>query len=101
MIDFGLLFNNYLLMTNAAREGARHAVIGSNDNFVENIIRNATSTLDQTELIVTISPAPAFRKTGDEITIAIEYDHTLLTPIINTIVPNPVHLTTQVMMRIE
>ena len=101
IIDFGLVFSNYLVISNAAREGARSAAIGSTDAQVEALISNITSTLDQTKLDTTIYPAEALRKKGDEVIVIIEFDNDLLTPVISAIVPNPLHLTGRTVMRIE
>jgi len=38
---------------------------------------------------------------GGEVTITITYDNVLLTPLISSIVPNPLKLTAKTVMRIE
>jgi Flp pilus assembly protein TadG len=101
IIDFGLLFNNYLVIANAAREGARSAAVGSTDALITTSINNMTATLDQTKITITISPVQAVRKKGDEVTVTVKYDNTLLTPVISAIIPNPVHLTAKTVMRVE
>ncbi len=101
IIDFGLLFNNYLVMINASREGARIAAVGSTDSDITLKVNNMTSTLDQDKLKITIYPEESARKKGDEISVTVEYDNTLLTPIIGAIVPNPIHLKTKSVMRME
>lgn len=101
IIDFGLLFNNYLVITNASREAARNAAVGSSDLEINILVANMTSTLDQTKLATTIYPAESLRKKGDEVTITVEYDNMLLTPVISSIIPNPMHLTAKTVMRME
>ncbi len=101
IIDFGLLFNNYLVITNASREAARQAAVGATDMELNILVSNMTSNLDQTKLMTTIYPAQALRKKGDEVVVSIEYDNTLLTPIISSIIPNPMHLTAKTVMRVE
>jgi Flp pilus assembly protein TadG len=101
IIDFGLMFNNYLVINNAAREGARNAAVGSSDANIKNMILNMTTTLDHSKLTTTIHPAELLRKKGEEVTVTIEYDNRLITPIISAIVPNPLHLKAKTVMRIE
>jgi len=101
IIDFGLMFNNYLVINNAAREGARNAAVGTSDTNVKNMILNMTSTLDHTKMTTTIYPSELLRKKGEEVIITIEYDNKLITPIISAIVPNPLHLKSKTVMRIE
>lgn len=101
IIDFGLMFNNYLVITNASRDGARSAVVGKTDTDIKTEIRNMTSTLDQSKLTITIYPAESLRKKGDNITVTVTYDYHLLTPIIGALIPNPIHLSSQMVMRIE
>lgn len=101
IIDFGLMFNNYLVITNASRDGARSAVTGKTDSQIITEITSMTSTLDQSKLTITISPAANLRKKGDNITVTVNYDYQLLTPVISAIIPNPVHLSSQMVMRIE
>ncbi len=101
IIDFGLLFNNYLIISNAAREGARNAVIGTADAQIAVIMSSITGTLDQASMSITIEPAESIRKKGDEITVTVGYDNSLITPVISALVPNPVHIVAKTVMRME
>jgi len=101
IMDFGLLFNNYLVIANAAREGARSAAVGSSDSSINSLIASMTATLDQTKVKITIAPVDSSRKKGDEVTVTVQYDYTLITPVISAIIPNPVHVKTKTVMRVE
>ncbi|NLD50914.1 MAG: pilus assembly protein [Clostridiaceae bacterium] len=101
IIDFGLLFNHYLVITNASREAAREAAVGTGDAELHIMVSNMTSSLDQARVTTTIYPAETLRKKGDEVTVTIEFDNMLLTPVISSIIPNPVHLTSRTVMRVE
>jgi Flp pilus assembly protein TadG len=101
IIDFGLLFNNYLVITNASREAARNAAVGCTDLEINMLVANMTSTLDQSKMETKIHPVQADRVKGEEVTITITYDNVLLTPLVSSIVPNPLKLTTKTVMRIE
>ncbi|MDP4092184.1 MAG: TadE/TadG family type IV pilus assembly protein [Bacillota bacterium] len=101
IIDFGLLFGNYMTIDNASREGARNAVVGKTDTQVTDIVQGMTQNLDRADMKITIYPGQSVRKKGDEVTITVEYDNKLITPIISAIIPNPVHLTAKTVMRME
>lgn len=101
IIDFGFLFNNYLVIDNASREGARSAAVGSTDSVIMSTVSSMTLSLEPTKLKTTIYPTGASRIKGSQVTITIEYDYSLITPIIGAIVPNPVHLTAKTVMRVE
>jgi len=101
IIDFGLLFNNYLVITNASREAARNAAVGATDIEIASLVSNMTSSLDSTKISTSIYPSQSMRKKGDEVTVTIEYDNALFTPIISSIIPNPMHLNAKTVMRME
>lgn len=101
IIDFGLLFNNYLVVANASREGARNAAVGYNDVQIQGLVAGASSTLDQSRLTTTVYPSESLRKKGEEVSVTVEYDNSLFTPVISSIIPNPVHLKVKTVMRIE
>lgn len=101
IIDFGLLFSNYLVITNACREGAREAAVGYTDSEIVNAVISMSSTLDQSKLKVTVSPPELVRKKGDQVSVTVEYENMLLTPVISAIVPNPVLLKAVTVMRME
>jgi Flp pilus assembly protein TadG len=104
IVDFGLLFNNYLVMTNAAREGTRSAAVGVSDLEIISMVSNITSTLDQSMMRITITPATppeSSRTRGTQVTVTVEYDNKLFTPILNAVIPNPVHLKASTVMMVE
>lgn len=102
IIDFGLLFNNYLIVSNASREGARGASLGNTNEQIINAVNNATSTLDNTRLSITITPnAYVSRTSGMTVTVSVEYQYSMITPIIAAVIPGPFDLETATTMRCE
>ena len=83
IIDFGLLFNNYILITNASREGARLAALGGSDAEVVEAVRDMTSTLDMSGLSVVITPNYSMRSRGSQVRVTVTYKARLVTPIIS------------------
>ena len=77
IVDFGFAFNNYITITNAAREGARYASRFPNDadgilNAAKQEATNFGVILTDDEL--TISPDPP-GGAGTTITVTIEHDY--------------------------
>jgi len=101
IIDFGLLFNNYLIISNASREGARTAAVGAADTDIIELVTELTSTVDQSKLSISVSPVESMRKNGDKVVVTVKYDNSLITPIISSFIPNPVHLQAVTTMRVE
>lgn len=101
IIDFGLLFNNYLLVGNASREGARKASIGGTDMEIISTIYNVTSTLDPAKLTISITPGEGGRSSGDAVTVRVAYEYGMITPIMAAILPGPFQLETGTTMRCE
>ncbi len=102
IIDFGLLFNNYLIVSNASREGARAAAIGSTDAQIRTVVNNDTSSLDPAKLTLTIAPNESTgRRSGDAVTVTVQYQYSMITPVIAAIIPGPINLNTSTTMRCE
>ena len=100
IIDFGLLFNNYLVLCNASREGARNAAVGASDAQIRSIVSTAASSLEQDELTITITPNESYRKNGDEIDVTLQYKNELFTPL-SSIISEPINLSSTTIMRME
>lgn len=101
IIDFGMIFNSYLVVSNASREGARNAAVGKSDNNIVSIVNMASSTLDAAKITTTIYPQQAYRKTGDEVKITVEYQYTFLTPVVSSLMNKPFKLKSVSVMRVE
>lgn len=101
IIDFGLMFNNYLVITNTSREAARNAAVGATDSQIASLVANMTTSLDSSKISTSIYPSQAMRKKGDEVVVIIKYDNALFTPIISSIIPNPMPLNAKTVMRME
>lgn len=101
IIDFGFMFNNYLVVSNASREGARAAAVGASDVEIQDAVENVAASLSLTKLSISISPAESVRKKGDEVVVTVLYDYDMITPIIGALVPDPLNLQGRTVMRME
>jgi Flp pilus assembly protein TadG len=78
IIQFGLVFNNYLTMTDAVRAGARKAAVGRHltdpRGSAETAVRRASTDLKQSDLNVTVSVNPSWSQ-GAEATVSADYPY--------------------------
>lgn len=101
IVEFGRIFNAHLIITNASREGARYAAVHSTDAEIEAVIDNLTSTLDQNNLTLTITPSFANRTSGSTVEVRIDYDIDIIAPLISAVIPDPFRITAYTVMRVE
>lgn len=101
IVQFSMIINSYLSIQNAAREGARAGILGSSDIEIKNIIKAVSPSLEASNLTVTITPTESSRKSGDTLTVKIDYNYPLIVPIISSIFNDVVTLSTHISMRIE
>jgi Flp pilus assembly protein TadG len=78
VIQFGIVFNNYITLTDAVRAGARKGAVGRHlqdpGGAVEQTVRDSATDLKQNDLIVNVSPDPGW--TADaEITVNATYPY--------------------------
>lgn len=103
ILEFGRIFHSYLVITHAAREGARVGAVGRPDSeIVERIREAAPLPQADTNLHITkIEPDSDARISGLPLTVEVAYDVYLVTPLFSEVLPNPVTLTARVVMRLE
>ncbi len=86
IVQFGIVFNNYLTLTDATRAGARKAAvsrfIGDNGASAVQAVKTAASGLDQSSLNPTVTSTDANGATdwttpGDVVTVTATYPYTI------------------------
>lgn len=80
-VDIGRGFSHYIGLTTAAREGARWITLNPEDanGAYRRIFQEAGRVgLTSDEMLVSILPYKSRYDAGDEVTINVQYDHTLL-----------------------
>ncbi|OPY55955.1 MAG: TadE-like protein [Pelotomaculum sp. PtaU1.Bin035] len=100
-MEFGRIFHSYLLITNASREGARAGIISETDPEIKTTVKNVAATLGLTDAQITITPDESFRTRGIPLTVKVDYTVSLITPVLDAIVPDPFPLTASTTMRVE
>lgn len=82
IMDFGRIFNSYLVISNASREGARMALVNYNVDGIKDRVANTASSLNgPIQTTVTNS--------GRQVTVQVKYSLNLVAPLINYMLPNP------------
>ena len=95
-MQFGLLFHEFLLVTHAAREGARVATLGGSDAEIVAAVNAATASPSDTDIM------PASRVRGAQVTITVTKHVALITPLFSAMFPqNPVPVSGTSIMRVE
>ncbi len=79
VIQFGIAFNNYVTVTDAARAGARQAAVslyGAQDpvTAADTAARNSAENLDQGKFDVAVSASPGWEK-GADVTVTTSYPY--------------------------
>lgn len=78
VIQFGILYKNYVTITDAARAGARKAAVSrqesSPESVVESKVRASAADLDQAKLSVSVVAAPAWEH-GADVRVEAQYPY--------------------------
>ena len=78
IFQFGVLFNNYVTLTDAVRAGARTAAVSRNDadptGATTTAVRNSGADLNQSSLNVTVSSSWA---AGTDVTVTATYPYSI------------------------
>jgi Flp pilus assembly protein TadG len=101
IVQFGMMLNSYLSITNAVREGARVGIIGSTDTEIRGAVIGTSPSLQPGSMTISITPSENTRNSGDTLTVSIDYNYQLTVPIISNLFNNVVVLKAQTSMRIE
>lgn len=79
VIQFGIVFNNYVTLTDATRAGARKAAVSrddpNRDNDVMAAVRSSASDLDGSKL--SVSPPASTWDSGSDVTVTASYPYSI------------------------
>ena len=79
IVDFGMAFHAWITVTNSAREGARLGAVRASATDIEQRVRDTTGTLDQDDLLVTVTNAEGVP--GGSVVVDVSYDYSLISPL--------------------
>lgn len=100
-MEFGRIFHSYLALANASREGARAGIVGADDAGIRTKVKDVAASLELEDSQIDITPGQDSRSRGVPLTIQVDYQVNLLTPVLNIIIPDPFPLSTSTTMRVE
>jgi Flp pilus assembly protein TadG len=78
IVQFGIVFNNYVTLTDAVRAGARTAAVSRQDanpaGEATTMVRHSATNLDQSNLDVSVD---SDWQTGDDVTVTATYPYSI------------------------
>ena len=100
LMEFGVLFHNYLKTQNAAREGARIGALGVAEKTIHNRIYKYAANLNHKRMSIQVKNAQG--KRGEPIVVRVSYDRPFITPLMGKLVGrDPFTMVSEVTMRLE
>jgi Flp pilus assembly protein TadG len=81
IVDFGMGFHAWITVTNAAREGARMGAVGADEATITARVEDTSSSLAADDLQITVTNAQG--NPGESVTVQVEYQYQLITPLSN------------------
>ena len=100
IMEFGLVFHQYLVVTAASREGARVAALGGSDAETLTMVSTSAVSINAGQLTTTITPAN--RVKGQTVSVQVTNPVTIRAPLIAQVFPqNPFPVTGTTIMRVE
>lgn len=105
IVEFGQILNQYLVLTAAAREGARTAAV-SNDAAAQTAVTASVASIQNDGLAVSIIYPDGKREQGKAVTVTVSKPLQVTTPIIRELIeqafaPDLPIITAQSVMRVE
>ena len=100
IMEFGLVFHQYLVVTAASREGARVAALGGSEAETLTMVNTSAASFNSGQLSTTITPAN--RVKGQTVSVQVTNPVTIRAPLIAQVFPqNPFPVTGTTIMRVE
>ncbi len=95
IVEIGRIGNAYLTVTHAARHGARYGAVGADNTQITARVLDSATALNPAGIQTSIL------RSGGDIRVRVAYPVTLITPVISGMIPNPVVVSSEVVMRME
>lgn len=100
VMEFGLVINQYMVMAEAAREGARSAALGGSNDTVTTVVKTAASSIDTSQLTISISPTTT-RIRGNGVTVIVKKPVKSITTMMSPFFPAGFMVQGSATMRVE
>lgn len=101
IFEFGRIMSASLIISDLARDGVRHGVVGYSDQDIKDLVEDRRAWLEAERLVVEISPSFGNRDQGDPLEVKVHYSLPLVAPFLSSVLPNPYPLESYCIMRVE
>jgi Flp pilus assembly protein TadG len=101
MFDFGRTLYSYAHLHMAAQETVRLGGLGKMDSHMDSFARSYIHIGDPSMLSVQITPTEINRRSGEYVTVTLEYPVNLITPFIDDLLSSPFTISTNSTIRVE
>jgi Flp pilus assembly protein TadG len=114
IVDFGMGLHSWIILTNSSREGARLAVTHAPSSgalhcsplpaagSIERKVCDTAVNLSASDVTITVTNAdPGVTKSGQPVTVKVDYQYHLITPFAYMIHKSTLTLSSTVQMRLE
>jgi hypothetical protein len=101
IFDFGRVLYTYMHLHLATQETVRLGGLGKSDAEITTFAQNYVHVGDSSLLVVKVSPTETYRDSGDYVTVKLEYPLEIVTPVISSLLPSPLAITTDSTIRVE
>lgn len=102
--EFGRIINAKIIVTGAAREGARYAAVNGKlvtDSQIIAAVKSSAASLNPAKVTVDIDPAQHLRTRGSSVAVTVYYPVQIIAPVISVFTGNPYQAGAQTTMRVE
>ncbi len=106
IIDFGWLFYNQLTLNNACREGARYAVVNTDDGadmqaITTHIENSSKNVFDKDGVDIDIAYSSPGDPTSGDVTVTLQAEINFFTPVLSSVLGETKTITSTVTMKVE
>lgn len=100
ILVFSRLGGAFIMVNHGAREGARVAALGADDNTIIQEVKDSIVMLDDSNLVVQIIPTGQ-RTSGASVTVKVDYPVDIDIPVLGQILGSPKWVHGELTMRVE
>ncbi len=96
----GGIWDTYVLIAHASREGARMGALGRTDDQIYLAVNESLAAVGGVPIVVSIDPNQSMRVRREPISVQVKVQLPLITPL-STVLPNPLPIQCTTVMRVE
>lgn len=90
IFDFGRFLYTYAHLHMSAQEAVRLGGLGKSDIIIKKFTYDYFHLGDDRDLTITITPTESNRRSGQYVTVNLEYNFSMITPVISSLFPDQI-----------